>query len=108
VKPFAFLADSFQHVQNCFVLATCQAGSGADANAFDKQFDDLHDLFVFNAQTVQRLRFRKGFAAARALEALHDAIDVLEATEFAAFAATAQARCHFLARLSIGLDVTYA
>jgi hypothetical protein len=70
VKPLAFLADSFQHVQNRFVLATRQASGCANANALDKQLDDLHDLFMVNPQTVQWLRFRKGFAAACALDSV--------------------------------------
>jgi len=38
------------------VLAICQAGSGANAYALHKQFNDLNDLFMFRSQPVQWLR----------------------------------------------------
>jgi hypothetical protein len=56
--------------------------------ALDKQLDDLHDLFMFRPQAVQR-RFRKGFGAAHAAIALHDAVNVFEAAKFLGFAGAA-------------------
>jgi hypothetical protein len=89
VKLLTFLADSFQHVQDCVRVTIHNASGLSDSQPLCEQFYDLNDFGVVNSQPVQRLRFGKCFSATKAAETAHDAILVSEIGEMLGFAVTA-------------------
>ena len=78
VEKLGVFAEAFGAAQDGVVADTTQASGGANANAFDKKFDDLDNLFMFRPQAVQRLRFGKGFVASDAAVTLDDAIFIVK------------------------------
>jgi hypothetical protein len=80
VKLLAFLADSFQHVQNCVRVTFHDSGSCANTKPLCQQLDDLHNLVMVNAQPVQWLLRAECLVTAFAAIALHDAVFVPKTT----------------------------
>jgi hypothetical protein len=89
VKAFTFLPDGFQHAQDRVRVAIHKSGNGANAKPLCEQLANLHDLFMVNPQSIQRLRFGKCLPTADAAESTHDSILVSEIGEVLGFTVTA-------------------
>ena len=88
----AFAACHFQNVQHGLLVESGKAGNGTDAQALNQKVNDLTGLFEVHAERVKWLRFAHGFTAPDAAIALHDAVVILETTEFLGFTIAAMTR----------------
>ncbi len=56
-KSSGFLPGSFEDAHNGFCVQSGESGNGADAHTLNEQVNHLFNLFCFNPQAIQRLRF---------------------------------------------------
>lgn len=70
-------------------IAVNEPGNTANTKPLRKKLADLHDFIMVEPQSVERLRFGKGFIAPNAAVTLDDAILIFETAKPLSFTVTA-------------------